>query len=563
MKLKKFSPPALAAILLAGGAMLTALPSLVRADSNPGLTIFSGVERKDILDYFLQYGGRPNQWDRYKLYVPSKKVPQGASTFFISYPDYFKGEFDTKRVEVRTKKENLPIKEVVWDKQSRFLEITLEKPLPPNTRAEIVLSNVKNPDLGTYYLVCDVLASGDIPVRLYVGTWILSIEQQWPPPRPKGRGFRARIFGKGGISGKKSVILKKKHDKEAALALYAELHRHLGGSVVPRVLWRYFQRHDFALAQRFPEYLEFEDFYTRERSSLDEYLELHTLVESVQTLKTLPYFIYRLIRGAYIFENLAYLELRYTPYYRTSPALEQSDRIALMPSIVNIVAESAKVVEYPIVTSQILCMHSRLPYEVNKAIVDLAADNPNKVCGIDIAGGDSHYGERMEEFVRLYQYAQSLGLKTTGHLYETVNGCYPQLLPYLRRIGHGIQIPLQYPELLPELAQRGQCLEICPTTYLKTGTLEDLSQLKVVFDRCFAAGVDIAICTDNAGLHNVRLPFEYENLLTQDVIDFQQLQMCQDAAFRHAFAWPYPEGPASLLTGLLKQPKPEKQLLSI
>lgn len=27
------------------------------------------------------------------------------------------------------------------------------------------------------------------------------------------------------------------------MALYAELHRHLGGSVVPRVLWRYFERH--------------------------------------------------------------------------------------------------------------------------------------------------------------------------------------------------------------------------------------------------------------------------------------------------------------------------------
>jgi adenosine deaminase len=146
-----------------------------------------------------------------------------------------------------------------------------------------------------------------------------------------------------------------------------------------------------------------------------------------------------------------------------------------------------------------------------------------------------------------------LGLKTTGHLYETVDGCYPELLPYLMRIGHGIQIPLKYPELLADVARLGQCLEVCPTTYLKTGTLQDLSQLKLVFDRCFEAGVDIAICTDNAGLHNMRLPFEYENLLTHDIIDFQQLQSCQDAAFRHAFAWPYGKRPASLLTGLLKE----------
>ncbi|MBW4508575.1 MAG: adenosine deaminase [Scytonematopsis contorta HA4267-MV1] len=341
------------------------------------------------------------------------------------------------------------------------------------------------------------------------------------------------------------------------MALYAELHRHLGGSVVPRVLWRYFERHATDKVSKFADYQQFEEFYTKKRDTLDEYLELHTLVESVQTIETLPYFIYRLLRGAYIFENLAYLELRYTPYLRTPEHLSQSERIDKMAEIVQIVGEASQIAEYPIVTSQILCMHSRLPYEVNKAIVDLAAQNRRFVCAVDVAGGDSYYKERLDEWVKLYEYALSVGLNTTGHLYETTAGCYPELIPYLMRIGHGIQIPLLHPELLKDLAQRNQCLEICPTTYLKTGTLEDIRQLKVVFDRCFEAGVDIAICTDNAGLHNVRLPFEYENLLTHNIISFQQLQACQDAAFRHAFAWPYGQRPASLLDGLLN-PQPAK-----
>ncbi|NJP09852.1 MAG: adenosine deaminase [Leptolyngbyaceae cyanobacterium RU_5_1] len=336
------------------------------------------------------------------------------------------------------------------------------------------------------------------------------------------------------------------------MALYAELHRHLGGSVVPRILWRYLQRKDSELVHQFPGYSEFEDFYTRPRNTLDEYLELHTLVESVQSAEALPYFIYRLMRGAYIFENLAYLELRYTPYLRTPAHLTQSQRIDLMAEIVEIVGRASRLNEYPIVTSQILCMHSKLPYEVNRAIADLAAQFSEYVCGIDVAGGDNHYGERLEEFVELYTYARSLGINTTGHLYETREGCYPELLPYLMRIGHGIQIPIHYPQLLKQVAEQNQCLEICPTTYLKTGTLEDISQLKLVFDRCFEAGVDIAICTDNAGLHNVRLPFEYENLLTHNIIGFKELQACQDAAFRHAFAWPYGQRPASLLNGLLK-----------
>jgi adenosine deaminase len=335
------------------------------------------------------------------------------------------------------------------------------------------------------------------------------------------------------------------------VALYAELHRHLGGSVVPRVLWRYFERNRTDLAQPFADYDQFETFFTRPRNTLDEYLELHTLVEKVQTEDSLPYFIYRLMRGAYVFENLAYLELRYTPYLRTPSDLTQNERIDRMAEIVDVVGKASQAGEYPIVTSQILCMHSRLPYEVNRAIVDLAAQKREYICAVDLAGGDGHYRDRLDEFIDLYAYARSLNVNTTGHVYETTEGCYPELLPYLMRIGHGIQIPLLHPELLKDLAARKQCLEVCPTTYLKTGTLKEMQQLKVVFDRCFEAGVDIAICTDNAGLHNVRLPFEYENLLTQDIIGFRELQACQDAAFRHAFAWKHQQRPASILNGIL------------
>jgi adenosine deaminase len=339
------------------------------------------------------------------------------------------------------------------------------------------------------------------------------------------------------------------------MSLYAELHRHLGGAVVPRVFWRYLLRNNHPLAAEFPEYESFEAFVTRPRTSLAEYLELHALVEPFQTLETLPYFVSKLVRGAYVFEGICYLELRHTPYYRTDPALSEADRIAQMRDVVVTVGESGHDPRYPLLMRQILCMHSRLPYAVNKAILDLAFAMPQYVCGVDLAGPDIYYAERLDEWVGLFRSAREGGMKTTGHLYETPDGCHPSLLPYLSRIGHGIQIALRFPELLPEVAARGQCLEVCPTTYLKTGTLQDLTTLRTVFERCEAAGVDVAICTDNAGLHNVRLPWEYENLLTQDVIDFSQLAACQDAAFRHAFAWPHPHPPRVLLDQLI-QPSP-------
>jgi Protein of unknown function (DUF2808) len=174
-KVVKYARTSAVVVLSLAVGTATLLPALTLANGNPGLTIFSGVDRKDILDYYLQFGGRPRQMDRYKLYIPAKKLSQGASTFFLSYPDYYNGEFDTNKIEVRVNGQSQPLKEVIWDKDSRIIQIVLEKPIDPTTRVELVLSNVKNPELGTYYFTCDVIASGNIPVRLYVGTWIVSI----------------------------------------------------------------------------------------------------------------------------------------------------------------------------------------------------------------------------------------------------------------------------------------------------------------------------------------------------------------------------------------------------
>jgi hypothetical protein len=151
--------------------------TIARADSNSGMTIFSGVERKDNLNYHLDFGGNPHQMDRYKLYIPSKKLAQGATRFFISYPDYYDGVFDTKSVEVRSGDKSVPLKSVYWDKVSRYLEIDLENPLEGNSEATIVLSNVQNPNFGTYYFTGDAQISGEIPLRIYLGTWIISIDR--------------------------------------------------------------------------------------------------------------------------------------------------------------------------------------------------------------------------------------------------------------------------------------------------------------------------------------------------------------------------------------------------
>src|ERR1041385_7976801 len=140
------------------------------------------------------------------------------------------------------------------------------------------------------------------------------------------------------------------------MALHAELHRHLGGAIVPRIFWRYLVKTGHPLAERYPVFEDFEAFFTRPRASLTEYLELHTMVEQVQRLDTLDYFVTKLVRGAYVFESICYLELRHTPYYRTDSELPEDQRIAQMRDVVKVIGHAGKQKEYPLLMSQILCM---------------------------------------------------------------------------------------------------------------------------------------------------------------------------------------------------------------
>ena len=330
---------------------------------------------------------------------------------------------------------------------------------------------------------------------------------------------------------------------------FAELHLHLGGAVLPNILHAYLKRHHAGrhpLLRRYPSVDAFERFFAQKRRSLDDYLQMHKLVEQIQRATSLDYFVKRLVRGVALFDNLAYIELRYTPYFRTDEHLDAEHRLRQMEEIVDSVTSAAQatLAKYPIRFRQILCMHSTLDARVNRRIVDLALARRPDVCAIDLAGPDRLYAHRLDELIALFKLARRRGLNTTAHLYETADGCHPRLLPYLDRIGHGIQIPLAHPALLTDLRKRGQCLEVCPTSYLRTGTLKRYEDLKGVFRPCLDAGVPSAIGTDNSGLHQVRQPHEYESLLVADVIDFAEMSACHAASFDHAFDW---RGPARAL----------------
>ena len=168
----------LSSFLLAGGILSIAPTLEVLAQSgNSGITIFSGVEQENILDYHLDFDGRQGRWDRYRLRIPADKLPQGAAKFRVSYPDYYKGRFDTDKIEVRIDDEPQPLKDVVWNEEDHFIAIDLKEPLKPEQKVELVFSNVKNPRKpGTFYFNGQVTPAEGVNIRQNLGTWIIDID---------------------------------------------------------------------------------------------------------------------------------------------------------------------------------------------------------------------------------------------------------------------------------------------------------------------------------------------------------------------------------------------------
>jgi adenosine deaminase len=322
---------------------------------------------------------------------------------------------------------------------------------------------------------------------------------------------------------------------------FPDLHRHLGGATHPRILWGFIEKHGREtriageLRARYPTYDDFAREFHRPFRDLSDYLTVHHLVESLQA-EDMAYFTKRAVRGAAVFEAMDYLELRFNPYKRTPSTLPEAERLALMDDVAWQVIRASQT-EFPIATTFILCMDRGFPPERNRQIIALAA-RLTDVVAVDLAGPYQAGGPTIAEWTDLYAEARALGLRTTAHMGESdPDDIHPALFPHLDRIGHGIQIALHRPDLLPELAARGICLEVCPTTYLRTRTVVDLVELRPVFARCAEAGVPISIATDNPALHGDagRIVNEYEKLVRAEAIHFDDIRAHAAVGYRHAF----------------------------
>lgn len=163
--------------LAISGCLLVGMPAISLAQGLPGFTLFGGPSRGDLLNYRLERGTAGFPSDRYRLRIPARKMQFAISQLSITYPNYYDGEFDQNRIEVRVKGKSVPLDEVIWNQEDHFVEIYPSEPIAAGQQVEVIFHNVRNPKFGgMYHFNARIRTPGDTPLYRYLGTWVLSIQ---------------------------------------------------------------------------------------------------------------------------------------------------------------------------------------------------------------------------------------------------------------------------------------------------------------------------------------------------------------------------------------------------
>ena len=153
-----------------------------------------------------------------------------------------------------------------------------------------------------------------------------------------------------------------------------------------------------------------------------------------------------------------------------------------------------------------------------------------KLAGVDLAGDEAGYPAAL--FAPAFRLAHENGLPVTVHAGEAAGprSVWDALGLGPRRIGHGVR-SAEDPRLMAHLAAAGVTLEVAITSNVQTGAARNRAEHQLA--TLVAAGVRVALCTDNPAVSDTRLTREYE--IARDLVDAASLDLIRQNALAARF----------------------------
>lgn len=309
----------------------------------------------------------------------------------------------------------------------------------------------------------------------------------------------------------------------------AELHSHLGAAVQPHIMWSLAHEQGIKLPTK-----NYWAFAERLRIKQGEYAsfweinqEVFKLAELIQSSPiAVEPAVHHTLSGAYRNSNIVLHELRFCPAKRNRGGERDLDYIILAA----VRGLEKALLEFPEIKAGIIvCLDREFDYAVNKVMYEKALKYKQRgIIGIDLAGPQRD-GFKAAELVDIFQDAKANGLGTTVHSGEEgdlaeMRFCVDKIRP--DRIGHGfLAAKFNDREILGRLAADNIYLELCPSSNLIIGHIQNFKEMRLLYRRLYAAGVKLTINSDDPEFLNTNVQKELKLLLDKGI--FSQAEISQ------------------------------------
>lgn len=303
-----------------------------------------------------------------------------------------------------------------------------------------------------------------------------------------------------------------------------DLHRHLEGSIRPETSIELATRAGSSMppAQWRPALVAAE----HEEGLLPYLAKIENATALVRTLGDWRRVTVEAITDAFS-DGLAALELRFAPQFIAGmTGLDPDD-------VIDAVSDAVSGAGLPIEVGLIgIIVRDEGPDSALSQVRRLLR-HKDALVGVDLAGDEAGYPAEL--FAPAFRLAHEGGLPVTIHAGEAAgpHSVWDALRLAPRRIGHGVR-SAEDPRLLDHLAACGVTLEVAVTSNVQTGAASSRAQHQLA--TLVAAGVRVALCTDNPVVSDTRLTREYE--LARDLVDAASLNLIRQNAVAARFTDP-------------------------
>jgi adenosine deaminase len=309
-----------------------------------------------------------------------------------------------------------------------------------------------------------------------------------------------------------------------------DLHRHLEGSLRLETLAEIAQEHGIDLPSYNIEQLRPYVQFTSEEPGFHRFLEKFKLLRRFYTTReAVKRVAYEAVVDAAT-DNVKYLELRFSPsalaHTQSFPLHEVTEWV--IEAVEQAQAETG-------VVARLLCAVVRHDsFDLARQVVEVAtAYRTRGIVGVDLAGDEILYPAA--PFAPLFKRAAEDGLGITIHAGEAGSAANVREaveVLHAQRIGHGIR-SIEDSNVLQLLRQHRVTLEICPTSNLQTGVVDNFG-LHPLRD-LYVLGVNVTINTDDPSVSDTSLTDEYMVAMMGLGVSLRDLRMCTRNAIRAAF----------------------------